>query len=310
MPITGYMCIDQKKLCLLLITTKQTEVLFKKKAFINYGVVECNISTWEFFRYEYKYCIDNAKEQWRLLSSETIDGKVTKQFWQQWRGYEAWQNSEVNLLITKGLVGRLSNTPNVGFAYEIQGVVDYLTSHGVKALPGRSFSTSRLQDLNWTINPTQIAIPMQSAEVNSQTMMDGRISLSFSNYAAAQPAEEPKYNNNDEEILAVLIETHPRVFTHYEGTEEEYFENYGDYDEYMVKGKQVTEQEEERYSFETHILVNRMFPQAILPKWQTEGSVGLDIAASHASIIEPYGKDLIHTGLRMEIPINLKAFCG
>ncbi|KAG6502257.1 hypothetical protein ZIOFF_042146 [Zingiber officinale] len=102
-------------------------------------------------------------------------------------------------------IGRLSNTPNVGFAYEIQGVVDYLTSHGVKALPGRSFSTSRLQGLNWTINPTQIAIPMQPAE-------------------------------------------------------------------------------------------------AVLPKRQTEGSAGLDIAASHASIIEPYGRHLIHTGLWIEIP--------
>ncbi|KAG6528329.1 hypothetical protein ZIOFF_010482 [Zingiber officinale] len=174
-------------------------------------------------------------------------------------------------------------TPNVSFAYEIQGVVDYLTSYGVKALPGRSFSTSRLQGLNWTINPTQIAIPMQPAKVNSQTMMDGRISLSFSNYAAAQPTEEPKYNNNDEEILTVLIGTHPGVFTHYEGTKEEYFENYGDYDEYMLKGKQVAEQEE-RYAAEPHILVNRMFPQAVLPKRQTEGSTGMDIAASHASI--------------------------
>ncbi|KAG6506609.1 hypothetical protein ZIOFF_031936 [Zingiber officinale] len=142
---TEYICIDRKKPCLLLTTTKRTEALFRKKVLINYDTAECNISTWEFFRYEYKYCIDSEKEQWCLLSFETIDGKATKQFWQQWRGYEAWQNSEANLLITRGLVGRLSNTPNVGFAYEIQGVVDYLTSHGVKALPGRSFSTSRLQ---------------------------------------------------------------------------------------------------------------------------------------------------------------------
>ncbi|KAG6479220.1 hypothetical protein ZIOFF_062682 [Zingiber officinale] len=128
-------------------------------------------------------------------------------------------------------------------------------------------------------------VPAEPAEVNIQTMMDGRISLSFSNYAVAQPAKEPKYNNNDEEILAVLIETHPGIFTHYEGIEEEYFKNYGDYDEYMLKGKQIAEQEEERYSSEPHILVNRMFPQAVLPKRQTEGSTGLDIAASHAAII-------------------------
>ncbi|KAG6468508.1 hypothetical protein ZIOFF_073196 [Zingiber officinale] len=99
------------------------------------------------------------------------------------RGYEAWQNSEANMLITRGLVGRLSNTPNVGFSYDIQGVVDYLTSHGVNALPGRSFSTNRLQGLNWTINPTQIAIPMQPAE------------------------DEEVY-----ETLAVLIETQPGVY--------------------------------------------------------------------------------------------------
>ncbi|KAG6519373.1 hypothetical protein ZIOFF_022866 [Zingiber officinale] len=225
------------------------------------------------------------------------------------RGYEAWQNSEANLLITRGLVGRLSNTPNVGFAYEVQGVVDYLTSHGVKALPGRSFSTHRLQGLNWTINPTQITIPMQPSEVNSQTMLDGRISLSFNNYVATQEAEPPKYNDRDEEILAVIIETHPGVFTYYDGTESEYFENYGDSDNVYDKGKQIAEQEENysRYSLNTepHILVNRMFPQAVLPKRKTEGSAGLDITASHDAIIEPYGRELVHTGLRIENPIRI-----
>ncbi|KAG6537015.1 hypothetical protein ZIOFF_002093 [Zingiber officinale] len=34
------------------------------------------------------------------------------------RGYETWQNGEANFLITRGLIGRLSNTPNVAFAYE------------------------------------------------------------------------------------------------------------------------------------------------------------------------------------------------
>lgn len=54
----------------------------------------------------------------------------------QTRGYEQWRNGEVNLLITRGLFGHLSNTPNVGFTHEVRGVVDYLTSHGVRALPG------------------------------------------------------------------------------------------------------------------------------------------------------------------------------
>ncbi|KAG6488281.1 hypothetical protein ZIOFF_057040 [Zingiber officinale] len=62
------------------------------------------------------------------------------------RGYENWRNGEANLLITRGLVGRLSNTPNVGFAYEIQNVVDYLASHGVRALPGRSYNTRDVEE--------------------------------------------------------------------------------------------------------------------------------------------------------------------
>ncbi|KAG6490115.1 hypothetical protein ZIOFF_051398 [Zingiber officinale] len=271
------------------------------------------------------------------------------------RGYEAWQNSEANLLVTRGMVGRLYNTPNVGFIYEVQGVVDYLTSHGVNALPGRRFSTRNLQGLNWVINPTQISIPMQPAEVNSQTMMDGQISLSFSNYTAAQPSEVPNYNNKDEEVyetLAVLIETQPGVFMNYDGTSEEYYEENnevykgkqnskyktgrwdtlgqpsGKFDYYVNydipkipfdlelpppsgwgdeednNPKQIEDTPSERYSSTTepHILVNKISPYAVTPTRQTEGSAGLNISASHATVIEPYGRGLIHTGLRIEIP--------
>ncbi|KAG6510059.1 hypothetical protein ZIOFF_028067 [Zingiber officinale] len=135
------------------------------------------------------------------------------------KGYKAWQNGEANLLITRGLVGRLFNTPNVGFTYEIQGVVDYLTTHGVKALLGRSLSTQRLQGMNWVIKPTQVIIPMQPSEVNNNNLIDGRISLSFHNYIAAQTSQQPIYNEQDEEIqnhqeelIAVLIEITNGVF--------------------------------------------------------------------------------------------------
>ncbi|KAG6506565.1 hypothetical protein ZIOFF_031889 [Zingiber officinale] len=139
------------------------------------------------------------------------------------------------------MVGRLSNTPNVGFSYEVQGVVDYLTSHGVNALPGRRFSTRNLQG----------------------------------------------------------------VFINYDGTAEEYYELYGDMDDYIEKGKQIIEQDDEdKYSSkpEPHILINKISPHAVTPTRHTKGSAGFDISASHAAVIEPYGRDLIHTGLRIEIP--------
>ncbi|KAG6528735.1 hypothetical protein ZIOFF_010920 [Zingiber officinale] len=83
------------------------------------------------------------------------------------RGYDQWRNGEANLLITTGLVGRLSNTPNVGFAYEIQGVVDYLASHSVSALPRRRYPTTPLLGLDWVIRPTQVCIPMQPMELSA-----------------------------------------------------------------------------------------------------------------------------------------------
>ncbi|KAG6521906.1 hypothetical protein ZIOFF_019040 [Zingiber officinale] len=156
------------------------------------------------------------------------------------RGYEACQNSEANLLITRGMVGRLSNTPNIGFAYEVQGVVDYLTSHGVNALPGRSYD-----------------IP--------ETYLNSEL--------------PPPFGWGDEEIDEFSKPRSP-------------------------EGKQARETSSERYSSITEplILINKISPNAVTPTRHTEGYAGLDIAASHAAVIEPYGRDIIHIGLRIEIP--------
>ncbi|CAD5178852.1 unnamed protein product [Musa acuminata subsp. malaccensis] len=118
------------------------------------------------------------------------------------RGYDTWQNGEANLLITRGLVGRLSNTPNVAFAYEISGVVDYLTSHGVRALPGRRYSTAEVRGRDWMIRPTQVSIPMQPAELRSRNLIDGRILISFENYKAASTSSRIQYNNADDETFS------------------------------------------------------------------------------------------------------------
>ncbi|KAG6529115.1 hypothetical protein ZIOFF_011309 [Zingiber officinale] len=85
------------------------------------------------------------------------------------RGYEGWRNGEANLLITRGLVGRLSNTPNVGFAYEVQNVVDYLVSHGVRALPERNYSTRDILGHNWIIRQSTVNIPMQPTEMHCES---------------------------------------------------------------------------------------------------------------------------------------------
>nr|AYR16591.1 ORF3 [Taro bacilliform CH virus] len=117
------------------------------------------------------------------------------------RGYENWRG-EANLLITRGLVGRLSNTPNVGFAYEVQSVVDYLVSHGVSAIPGRRRTVQDLQGYNWVVRPTQASIPRQPTEVDTRTNIDGTISLRFGNYTLGRTSTTRRisYNLRDEEV--------------------------------------------------------------------------------------------------------------
>ncbi|KAG6523640.1 hypothetical protein ZIOFF_013505 [Zingiber officinale] len=189
------------------------------------------------------------------------------------RGYEGWQNSESNLLITRGLVGRLSNTPNVGFAYEVQNVVDYLTSHGVRALPGRSYSTRDVIGQNWIVRPSSTNIPVQPTEVNTRNLLNENISLQFENYQATT-ASHPTYNLNDEEvqsdeeevrnhIVAVLIET------------------------------PVPEEE---------LLVKRISSLAVLPQRRTEGSAGYDLAISYPQEIAARSRSMMATGICIQIP--------
>ncbi|KAG6485231.1 hypothetical protein ZIOFF_053764 [Zingiber officinale] len=194
------------------------------------------------------------------------------------RGYENWRNGEANLLITRGLVGRLSNTPNVGFAYEIQNVVDYLASHGVRALPGRSYNTRDVLGHNWIIRQSTVNIPMQPTEVNTRNMLDGSISLQFDQYQVATSSSLPKFNSKDEEI---------------QSDEEE-----------LTSHTIAVLVEEERGP---ELLVKRIHPLTQLPIRQTSGSAGYDISITDAQNIPALGRSLLQTGICIQIPQNTYA---
>nr|AEV42076.1 putative polyprotein [Pineapple bacilliform CO virus] len=85
----------------------------------------------------------------------------------QRKGYDDW-NGESNLLITRSIMLRLSNTPNVGFYYKILRVRDYLKSKGVKA-------------------------------IDASQQYDGSLGIKFGNYERSTSGP-PQYNEHDEDV--------------------------------------------------------------------------------------------------------------
>ncbi|GJY12100.1 hypothetical protein Tco_0381409 [Tanacetum coccineum] len=73
----------------------------------------------------------------------------------QTHGYEAWHGGESNLLVTLSMVGRLSNTSYVGFNYNIENVVDHLSTRGISAIPGERRTMEELEGQSWHLKPVE-----------------------------------------------------------------------------------------------------------------------------------------------------------
>ncbi|KAG6493078.1 hypothetical protein ZIOFF_048054 [Zingiber officinale] len=175
------------------------------------------------------------------------------------------------------MVGRLSNTPNVGFAYEIQGVVDYLASHGVNALPGRRYPTIPLLGLDWVIRPTQVCIPMQPMEVSNRNLIDDRISISFSNYTAARDG-----TLDEEEERELIV-----VLTSKIGYEEDYVPPTEKHPAININIDYEEDPNQIIAIFEgfPYILVHRLSSTSKMLQPKSSGAASLDLAANKTAII-------------------------
>ncbi|XP_074567172.1 uncharacterized protein LOC141823861 [Curcuma longa] len=187
----------------------------------------------------------------------------------QTHGYNDWQGGTSNLLITRMMLGRLTNTSFTNFSYNVQHVADYLASRGVIALPGNRFSTEELQNQRWVLRPTLRRNPMAPTRVQSRALMDGSVSLQFEGYTAVPEQHPYQVNENDEEIhspeqeiLAVL-------------TIEEVLP--------IVEFK-------------------RLSPNSTIPTRATYGAAGYDLHIISNVEINAGGRDLLGTGLAMAIP--------
>lgn len=122
----------------------------------------------------------------------------------QTRGYDEWQAAESNLLITKGIIARITNTGFAGFQYNIQNVTEYLASHGIRAFEGQPFQAQNLGD-RWIIRPPTIARNLLPASVQTNTLMDRTISVRFSGHHDNPLPEEPEMDDLDCEQIHVLL---------------------------------------------------------------------------------------------------------
>ncbi|KAG6484144.1 hypothetical protein ZIOFF_060939 [Zingiber officinale] len=136
----------------------------------------------------------------------------------QTHGYEEWNTADSNLLITRGLIGRLTNTSYVGFRYNVQNVADYLASAGIHAVSATPRTIAELQGMKWILQPPNSSQIRNPQEVRTTTLMDGSIALSFQGYQATKNSTTRRMSNFDtegiqnegeEEFAGVFIETNP-----------------------------------------------------------------------------------------------------
>lgn len=117
------------------------------------------------------------------------------------RGYENWVGSEPNLIITRALVGRLTNTSHTAFQYRISGVTAYLSSQGIRAIPGESRTSAGLQGLQWVLKPPDISSLQNPTSFETRTRLDRTVSLRFSGYDDIPEPTEPDKGEEDEEAI-------------------------------------------------------------------------------------------------------------
>ncbi|KAG6473557.1 hypothetical protein ZIOFF_067474 [Zingiber officinale] len=143
----------------------------------------------------------------------------------QTHGYEHWNMAESNLLITRGLIGRLTNTNHAGFRYNVQNITDYPVSTGIHAVAATPRTIIELQGMRWTLQPSTVSHIRIPQEVRTTTLLDGSISLSFQGY---QPARNPQprrmsnfdieeiRNEGEEEFAGVFISEYALPLFHEE----------------------------------------------------------------------------------------------
>ncbi|GKB41944.1 Orf y [Tanacetum coccineum] len=124
----------------------------------------------------------------------------------QTHGYEAWQGAESNLLVTLSMVGRLSNTSYVGFNYNIENVVDHLSTRGISAIPGERRTMEELEGQSWHLIPIESETVRLPVGVAVHQRVNRTTSLRFERYRNQAPSRA-SVDQRDQEVIGDDKET-------------------------------------------------------------------------------------------------------
>ncbi|GKF03027.1 hypothetical protein Tco_0029950, partial [Tanacetum coccineum] len=124
----------------------------------------------------------------------------------QTHGYEAWQGGESNLLVTLSMVGRLLNTSYVGFNYNIENVVDLLSTRGISAIPGERRTMEELEGQSWHLRPIENETVRVPAGVAVHQRLNRTTSLRFERYRNQVPSRT-SVDQRDQEVIGDDEET-------------------------------------------------------------------------------------------------------
>ncbi|WOL13722.1 polyprotein [Canna indica] len=118
----------------------------------------------------------------------------------QTHGYENWQGGESNLLLSRSLIGRLSNSSHTNFRYNVQHVADHLASRGIRAIPGQMHNTDRLQGLQWVIRPATIVSTNNPQSSSIRTRTDGSLAVQFGDYTNTTAISNNNILTNEQDL--------------------------------------------------------------------------------------------------------------
>uniref|UniRef100_A0AAU7GJ24 RNA-directed DNA polymerase n=1 Tax=Nettle badnavirus 1 TaxID=3158948 RepID=A0AAU7GJ24_9VIRU len=129
----------------------------------------------------------------------------------QTRGYgPGWTGGDSNLIITRSLIGRITNTSQANFNYQIEGVSEYLTSQGVQAVPGEPWRAVNREN-QWTLAPSTIEPPIQNPTgMIARRGETGNVSIRFTDFQDTQQPlpEEDEEERRPERTHVALVGTH------------------------------------------------------------------------------------------------------